>query len=54
MKCRLHKTKNVSRIEATVKYIVIVATSLIIVAKGPDAIAGSKLAFLNRKGETVR
>ncbi len=47
------RPKNASRIEAMVKYIVTVATSLIIVAKGPDAIAGSKLAFLNRKGKPV-
>lgn len=30
-----------------------VATSLIIVANGPDAMAGSKFTFLNRKGKPV-
>lgn len=47
------RPKNASRSEAIAKYIVTVATSLIIVAKGPDAIAGSKLAFLNRNGKPV-
>jgi hypothetical protein len=35
------------------KYIVIVATLLIIVAKGPDATAGSKFTFLKIKGKPV-
>ena len=45
--------RKASKIEAMLKYIVTVATSLIIVAKGPDAIAGSKLVFLNKNGKPV-
>lgn len=47
------RPKNASRIEATVKYIITVAKSLIIVAKGPDAIAGSRFILLNMNGNTV-
>jgi len=47
------KPKCVKNREATVKYKVTVATSLIMVAKGPDAIAGSKLSFVNKKGRDV-
>lgn len=39
--------------EATAKYRDTVTTSLIMVAKGPDAKAGSKLNLLNRNGKTV-
>ncbi len=35
------------------KYMVIVATSLIIVAKSPEAIAGSELIFLKKNGKPV-
>ena len=38
---------------AIVKYMVTVTTSLIMVANGPEAIAGSKLIFLKTNGNPV-
>ena len=42
-----------SIIVAIVKYMVTVTTSLIMVANGPEAIAGSKFIFLKIKGNPV-